>query len=204
MYFIHWRYPQMYSSAFWPWYLVSILAEFAILLEISDHIFQSFPLIRKLGRALTVLISAGLGLFYMLPTILASTGRSRAISSFLLRSFVTKAIILAVLFYTAHLYDTALGRNLGGLMLGFCIYVAVNVAMMGSAQAFGSALFARIIWFLEPLAFALCEVVWLISLWNLSPTLSVQKVAAGTDWDSQAVSLGLTRFNSELSKILHK
>jgi hypothetical protein len=203
MYVIHWRFPLVYPSAYWPWYLVSILAEFAILVEISDHIFRPFPAIRNLGRALTILVSVVLGLAYVLPTIVGHTGRSRAISSFLLRTFATKAIILVVLFYFAHLYEIQLAKNVGGLMLGFSIYVAINVTMMGSIQAFGSALFARVIWFTEPLAFALCELVWIISLWELAPMRSVPVISAEGS-DSGAVSVGLTRFNSELSKILYK
>jgi len=204
MYLVHWFEPQAYPSAYWICYLVSILAEFMVLVEISDQIFRPFPAIRNLGRALTVLVSAALGLFYVLPTILGSTRRSLAVSGFVLRTFVTKAIILAVLFYVSRHYGCQLGRNVGGIMLGFSIYVAMNVAMMGSAQAFGSMLFARIIWFMEPLAFALCLLVWTISLWEISPMPDMQTVSAAMRRDSGVVALELTRFNSELSKILHK
>ena len=72
MYLIYWFEPQAYPSAYWIYYLVSILVEFTVLVEISDHIFQPFLAIRNLGRALTILISAGLGLIYILPTILWS------------------------------------------------------------------------------------------------------------------------------------
>ncbi len=53
MYLIYWLYPQVYPSAYWIYYLVSILVEFTVLVEISDQIFQPFPAIRNLGRALT-------------------------------------------------------------------------------------------------------------------------------------------------------
>jgi len=204
MYFIYWLYPREYSSACWIYFLISILAEFIILVEISDQIFRPFPAIRNLGRALTVLVSAVFGLFYVLPTILDSTGRSRAVAGFALRTFVTKAIILVVLFYVARHYDSQLGRNVGGIMLGFSIYVAIHVAMMGTAQAFGSVLFAHIIWFMAPLAFAMCALVWTISLWELSPMPEMRAVSMATGGDSRTVALELTRFNSELSKIIHK
>jgi hypothetical protein len=213
MYLVYWLGPQIYPSAFWVSYLVTILAEFMVLVEISDHIFRPFPAIRSLGRALTVLISAALGLLYILPTILwptSSTASWRDTQSslttldFALRASVTKAIILVVLFYVAGHYDSQLGRNVGGLMLGFSVYVAMNIAILASAKAFGSVLYARILWVMGPLASALCVVVWTVSLWEIAPIPITATISTAPARDSQAVALELTRYDSELSKILHK
>ncbi len=204
MYAIYWLYPHIYPSAYWIYYLVSILVEFTVLVEISDQIFQSFPAIRNLGRALTVLISAGLGLLYILPTIMGTTDRKRALLDFALRASVTKAIVLAVLFYVARHYGSQLGKNVGGLMLGFSVYVATNVAIWASAEAFGSALFAHLLWFLEPLAFALCLLVWTVSLWEVSPIPSQRTISTASGRNFEAVALELNRFNGELSKFMHK
>ena len=43
------------------------------------------------------------------------------------------------------------GGMLAGLMLGFSIYVAMNIATMASAKAFGAGLFAQVLWFMSPL-----------------------------------------------------
>ena len=204
LYVVYWLDPGVYGQAYWINYLINALAEFAVLVEISDHIFKPFVVIRNLGRAFTLLITAGLGLLYILPTILGSTGRSRAVSGFALRTSVTKAIILVVLFYMARHFNSQLGRNVSGLMLGFSIYVAMNVAVLASAKAFGSLLFAHVIWVMLPLASALCILVWTISLWEIAPMPSVQAISTAPERDSQAVALELTRFDSELSKILHK
>jgi hypothetical protein len=175
-----------------------------VLVEISDHIFQSFPAIRNLGRALTIVISAVLGLIYVLPVVLWSPGRRPALFGFALRASVTKAIILAVLFYVARHYGSQLGRKVGGLMLGFSIYMAINVAMLASATAFSAVLFGPILLLMAPLAFALCLLVWTISLWELAPMPSIPTISTATGRDSEAVALELTRFNSELSKLLYK
>jgi hypothetical protein len=204
LYLVYWLDPQAYPTAFWVYYLLSILVEFTVLVEISDQIFRPYPAIRNLGRALTILISAGFGLVYILPTILRSAVRSRLLLDFALRASVTKAIILVVLFYVARQYGSQLGRNVGGLMLGFFIYVAINVADMASAKAFGPVLFAPVLWVMDPLAFALCILVWTISLWEPAPMPSMRSISTATGRDSEAVALELTRFNSELSKILHK
>jgi len=203
IYLIYWLRPQVYASAYWINYLVSILVEFTVLVEISDQIFRPFPAIRNLGRALTVLISLGLGIFYILPTILGSSSRSRALLGFALRASVTKAIILAVLFYVAHYYASPLGKNVRGLMLGFSIYVAMNIAIMATARAFGSALFAQVLWAMLPLASMLCVLVWTLSLWELAP-MPLRTISTDGRTDSETVALELNRFNSELSRLLHK
>jgi hypothetical protein len=195
---------QAYATAYWIYLLISILVEFTVLVEISDQVFRPFPAIRHLGRALTILISASFGILYILPTILWSTGRSLALLDFALRASITKAVILVVLFYSARHYGSQLGRNVGGLMLGFSIYVAMNVAMWASAKAFGSALFASTLWVMGPAAAALCLLVWTVSLWETVPMPSLQTISPVPERDSEAVALELTRFNSQLSRILRK
>ena len=43
LFLIYWRFPQIYPSAYWIYYLVSVLVEFTVLVEISDHIFSRVP-----------------------------------------------------------------------------------------------------------------------------------------------------------------
>ena len=142
MYLIYWLDPRGYPPAYWIYYLLSILAEFTVLVEISDQIFRPFPAIRNLGRALTIAGSIVLGLIYILPAILSSAGRRPALFDFALRASVTKAIILVVLFQVARHYGAELGRNVSGLMIGFSIYLAMWAVTAGGAKVFGSTLFS--------------------------------------------------------------
>jgi hypothetical protein len=195
--------PRIFPSVYWIYYLVTILVEFSILVEISNHIFQPFPAIRNLGCALTIGISVTLGLVYILPAILWSTERPSALLDFTLRASVTKAIILTVLFCAARYYGSELGRNVSGLMFGFSIYLAMNIGMMAAAKAFGAGLGATILQIMSPLGTALCTVVWVVNLWNpeLAPSAGATLVAGA---DSEALTLELVRFNGRLSRILHK
>jgi hypothetical protein len=204
VYFIYWRAPRMYRSAYWIYFLVTILAEFMVLVEISDQIFRAFPALRYLGRALTVLISAGLGCFYVLPVIVQSTYRDIALLDFALRASITKIIILAVLFYLARHYGSPLGRNVAGLMLGFSIYVAMWAVTAGGAKVFGSTLFRQTLWFMAPVSAALSYLVWTISLWELAPATNMGTISPANAGDSDTVALELNRFNNELSKFLRK
>jgi hypothetical protein len=202
-YLVLWFRPGKYPSMFWIYYLVTILVEFSVLVEISNHIFQPFPALRNLGCALTIAISIGLGLVYILPAILWSMQRSNALIDFTLRASVTKAIILAVLFYAARHYGSELGRNVSGLMLGFSIYLAMNIGMMAAAKAFGPGLATKILWIMSPLGTALCTMVWAVSLWNIE-LAPVPGAAQVTHEDSEALTLELLRYNGTLSKIVHK
>ena len=117
LYAIYGLFPLTYPPVYWFGFLITILVEFAVLVEISDQIFRPFPAIRNLGRALTILTSACLGLFYMLPTALRSGSRSKALIDFTLSSSVTKAIVLLILIYVAKHFG-CLGQKDCGLDAG--------------------------------------------------------------------------------------
>jgi hypothetical protein len=204
VYAVYWILPSEYASTYWFYFLICILAEFAVLLEISDHIFQPFPAIRHLGRALTILISFTFAVVYILPAILQSHERSSTLLDFALRASVTKAVILAVLVFTAHHFGLKLGKNVAGVMLGFSTYLGVNVANFAAAQSFGQALYARILWVVAPLAYTLCLLVWTIALWELAPMPRTDSVRPAAGGNSQALTLELARFNSALSRFLHR
>jgi hypothetical protein len=203
-YALYWIRPNLYPSAYWLYFLLSILVEFAVLVEISDHIFQPFSAIRNLGRGLTVLISATFALVYILPAILQPPGRSSALLDFALRASVTKAVILAVLLLTASHFGLKLGRNVVGLILGFSIFLGISVANFAAAQSFGRALYARILWVMTPIAFTLCLLVWTVALWQLAPMPITGSMPPAGDGDSETLALELARFNNTLSKLLHK
>jgi len=204
MYAVYLRFPRVYPSAYWIYYLVTILAEFTVLIEISDQIFRSFTAIRNLGRALTIAITAVLGLLYILPAILASTHRRMALLDFALRAAITKAVILAVLFYVARHYGSEMGRNVSGLVVGFSIYLAMNITWLTAGRVFQPSLSTDILWVMGPLGFALCALVWIISLWDVAPVPDMSLVSTAARRDADAVALELTRLDNQLSKLLHK
>jgi hypothetical protein len=199
--YFSWSDSQSYRSAFWINYLITILAEFMVLVEISDQVFRAFPAIRNLGRALTGAISIGFGLVYILPAVFEPASRSLAILDFSLRASITKAVILATLFYAARHYGSKLNRNVAGIMLGFSLYLAMNIVIMAAAKAFGRSAFAQILWAMLPAASLLCVVVWTNALWQVIPVAETSRPSGA---DPEGVALALMRFNSELSKILHK
>ena len=201
MYGVYVFYRQAYPSAFWYYYLLGILVEFSVLVEISDHIFQPFPAIRRLGRALTLLISIGFAIFYLIPSIIGAQERQAALLDFTLRSSVTKLVIILAILIASRQFKSKLGMNVAGLILGFTIYLGVNVANSAAAKAFDPAIYAQVLWIISTASYGLCVLVWTVSLWNCVPASSKQAVAEG---DPRDIELGLTRFNHQLSKFLER
>ena len=202
-YVVYWTRPNYHASVYWLSYVLSIVVEFAVLAEISDHIFQPFPAIRSLGRALTIAISLGFGAAYILPTILGSHSMQIALLDFALRASLTKAVILVALFYAARHFGLKLGRNVAGLMLGFSIYIGVNIANFACVEHFGN-LYASILWVISPMAYTLCLLVWTGALWEFAPMPRKASIAPTTGQDSADVALELVRFNNALSRFLNK
>ena len=192
-----------YPYVYWLYFLLGIVVEFAVLVEISDHLFEPFPAIRQLGRLLTITISLGLGLVYILPTILHSHGGQSVLLDFALRASLTKAMILGALLLAAHHYGLRIGKNVAGLILGFSIYLGVNVANFAAEQIF-SHLYAKILWVMSPIAYTLCSAIWLIALWDFVPMPLKSTTSPNVGRDSGDVALELTRFNCELSKFLRR
>jgi hypothetical protein len=57
---------------------------------------------------------------------------------------------------------------------------------------------------MTPIGYELCALVWTIALWERSSVPNVGEISPVVGGSSDAVALELTRFNSELSKLLHK
>jgi hypothetical protein len=203
-YLVYWILPSSHASVYWFCYVLSIIVEFAVLVEISDHIFQPFPAIRNLGRALTLVVSGIFGISYVLPAIVKPQGMPLALLDFALRTSLAKAAILMVLFFAARHFALRLGRNVAGLMLGFSIYQGVNVANFAAAHGRGPMLYAGVLWVISPAAYILCLLVWTVTLWELAPMVIPSSPGQTTEGDSETVALGLARFNNTLSRFLHK
>ena len=204
MYLVYGLDRRAYPSVYWFYYLISILVEFSVLVEISDHIFQSLPAVRRLGRALTIVTSGVLALLYVLPAIVWSHYLRPALLDFALRASVTKIVVLIALFFASRQFRSKLGKNVAALMLGFSIYMGVNVANLAAAKAFDPAIYGQVLWILTPTAYALCLLVWTIALWDTVPARSADIVSLAGGKGPKEVALELAHFNSELSKLIEK
>lgn len=193
--------PLLYSNVYWFSYLMVLLAEFAVLLEISDHIFQPYPGIRRLGQLVTMVACVTLLLTYILPALWRHQSSSFAFLELEKRTSLTKAVLIIILLVVARLYRIPLGRNISGMMLGFAAYLALITADTALAEALGRAAYGTIYNMVAPLSFVLALSIWTAALWRYEPVAPGQPdyFRSGDD-SSEALGDQLGRYSSELSR----
>lgn len=197
--------PGSYPTSYWFYFLINLLAEFAVLVEISDHVFKPYPAIRQFGRFLTICISTLFFILYIFPSFLQFRPSSLALLDFSLRTLLTKAVIIVALGAAARYYRLPLGKNVGGLMMGFALYLGVYIASLAAAQIFGKVLYANILQFMGPLGSILCLLGWTATMWQFEAIPRTSgKLGEPGHVTSEELSYQLTRFNTTLTRMLRK
>jgi hypothetical protein len=201
---VYWLLPNFYPTYYWFYFLVSLLAEFAVVAEISDQIFAPLPAIRWLGRFIVFGISALSLVLYILPSLLRPKPSDAAFLDLTLRLSLAKASIIVVVMAAVRYYRLPLKRNVAGLMLGFGLYLGICIAVYSAAASFGK-FYARVLWFASPLGFMICLLVWTIALWWREPIPArIPQFGDRAVPGSKPLSYQLDRFNSLLTRFLQK
>ena len=197
--------PQYYANFYWFYFVVALLAEFAILTEISDHIFKPYPTIRRFGRLLAITISAGFFFLYIFPALTEHKPSSAAFLDFAKRASITKAFIIVALLAVVRNYRLPLGRYTSGMLLGFAIYLGVSVANFAAAGQFGKALYADVLGLLFPLSYTVCLLVWTVTLWHYEPALpESQAISLSRENSLARLGIELQRFNAVLTRLFER
>lgn len=202
---VYYAWPAWYAHAFWFYFMITLLAEFAVLLEISDHTFSAYRAIRQLGRLLTIGLCGIFVAGYVLPSLARTRPSSVAIDELVKRSSLAKAVIIVVLLVVARHYRIALGKGASGLMFGFSLYLGINVINFSLAEKYGRGLYARTFEVVGPLSYSLALLVWTIALWRYEPAQAVgHPIPAGEEEIPQALGYQLGKFNAVLLRLLRR
>ena len=194
-----------YASIFWFAFLTTVIAEFAVLLQLADYIFAPYPAIRQIGRFLTVSIGVMFTALYIGPSLLEPAPRSLTILDLVVRSSVAKAAIVIVLLVAARYFRIKLGKNIAGIMIGFAIYLALSTANFALAETYGRSQYGQTFATVGPLTQTLTLLVWAIALWEPQPDLlSNREVPGGQEGISEPLSCQLGRFNTALTRLLRR
>lgn len=202
---IYWLRADVYSYAFWPYYLVRILAEFAILAQISDEVFRPFPAIAYLGRVAVVLTAVVFSGLFLLPSFSKSPSSSLAILRFALWASLAKVVAIGAIIGATRYYRLRLTRSIAGLMIGFVLYLSVYGTSFAAHLAFGSPFSRRVLQFIGPAGWLVCVLTWTVALWN--PELSEPLKEKQEAFRSQPygdLSQQIAGLNEALSKRLRR
>lgn len=197
--------PANYASYYWFYFVARMLMEFAVLFGVSDSVFRPYPSVRNLGRVIVGMACLGFVLWYWLPLQENPQPTPVMFLSLIKVSAITKGIAIALLFAFAKSYRISLGRNAGGILLGFAGYLGVLVAVFAAAIHYGRAIYAPVLSWLGPVSFGVCLSIWTISLWNRDPVTRLQ-TAAGTEPEAGAYrpEFQLRRFSAFVTRFLSK
>ena len=197
--------PAHYNRALWFRFLLSVVTEFAVLIEISDHIFSPYVLIRKLGRLLTAGLCAIFSFLYIFPPILKARPWDIAVLSFAQETALAKGIIIVVLLFAARYFRLPLGKNVSGMVVGFAFYLTVSIVTFTAAIYYGRELFENLLSWLWPWSYDLCLLVWAIALWRYEPVPVPQRVPVETAGiPGKPLSAQLGQFNAALMRSLRR
>ncbi len=135
--------PRLYEPLYWPADLATILASYAVMVEIFRWSTRHKPGIRRLTQR--ALLSA-----------VAALGRD-------LR-YVEAGVLLLMLWLLLR-YRIPLGRNLRGLLIGYFLWVSINVVNLAFWFVPGNE-FSNLLRGLLPTTYVLTLGVWCVALWS--------------------------------------
>jgi hypothetical protein len=197
--------PQYHAAEFWFSFAIWQIVEFAVLIEISDHIFERYPAIRSLGRLICASLTFIFLVLYIFPAFASSGSPSEMILELAKRASLTKAAIVLVLLIAQRLYNLRMGRSVTGILVGFSIFLGVSIANFQLAEHYGRAVYAPIFRIVGPLSWTLALLVWAVALWNYEPGFAGSRPP---DDENRAgavpVAAQLARFNHLLLKLLQR
>ena len=159
-----------YVTVWWATRFVLITLEYGVLWEISRKVFRRFPGAGSVANKFLFLIFALLTARYFLASGLSADDILRkSVHLFERDLHVVEAVTLFVIIVCLSYYMIRLQRNLFGLILGYGLFISVDVVTLTARSYFWTEY--GMWWGLtKGLAFILCLVVWLIFLWIADPS----------------------------------
>lgn len=193
----------VYPEAAWARLLTSLVAEFIVLLEISDHLFGRFPAVRRLGRFLAAVICAAFLFAYVLPALSEAHTSQLLILEFYKRASLTKAVVIVVLLAACRFYRLPMTREVSGIIVGFAVFLTSNIVNCTLMEELGVSATERAFGIIGPLSYTLGMLIWTVALWNAKPALAAQP-ASPEGRPAMALDLRLEKLNNTLTRLLRR
>ena len=162
--------PHRYGTVYWYTELATVIASYAVIIEILHQALQCYPaLSRPVTRLLGIVFA--LTVSYACCDLLAngyvSLSRFAADLARDLR-FVEGALFVVLLWFFGR-HRLSLGRNLGGITIGSAIWIGANVIDLAFLSLRGQE-FSAFLRELLPVTYLMALAVWCVSLWSAAAT----------------------------------
>jgi hypothetical protein len=168
-------YPALYPGVYWSTEFVGVFAGCAVVLEFYWIALAQFPGVAKLARSALLLVFLLTFSRVLLTAMQGAHGWSLLLIVQLERDmrFVQTAAILSLLFLFLQ-YRIPIGRNLRGIILGYGLFLGINILNLTYLGRFGGEV-QLIASQIQSSAYFIALCVWTVFLWSYSP----QPSAAG-------------------------
>ena len=159
-----WYYP-LYDNVYWATQFVSLVMGSLVVFEIYRMALQEYPGAAKIARNLL-----GVAFLAIFARVLLSSHPRTAIEIVYayvrlerdLRFVQTAAILSLVLLFLW--YAIPFGRNLGGILVGYAVFVAISVVQLSMVSKFGPRV--QLLWnIVQPFSYTFATLCWLRALW---------------------------------------
>lgn len=157
--------PKLYEPLYWPADLATILASYAVMIEIFRWSTRHKPGIRRLTqRALLTVFAVAVAFAASNFAHGKFSSPSRAVADLGRDLRYVEAGVLLLMLWLLMRYRIPLGRNLLGLLVGYCFWVGVNVVNLAFWFVPGNE-FSILLRGLLPTTYLLTLGIWCVTLW---------------------------------------
>lgn len=177
-----------YRLWWWATEYFGVLLGYWLLMDILEKALAPYAGVRKFARGVGLTTLAAVLAFTVLEWRLENKHTLAALTSIEIeRNLRSAEVVLLCAFLVAIvLYGAPLGRNLRGIVLGYGIYIALDLTANAARSHFGASF--QTIWRVVHSYSYLCALaIWTLSLWSFTPVrLSAGTVALENDYEALA------------------
>lgn len=155
-----------FPQYFWIRFLTLVVAEFALLVQIGDHVFSPYPVLRSIGRMVTIGVAMVFSAAFVVPPLLKVHSSENSIYDLTLHSAVIKGLVTTLLVGLAAYSHVPLGRNIKAIVFGLMSYLAINIANFALVRQLGWDAYGQAFATIGPLSQTLMLLIWAVGLWT--------------------------------------
>jgi len=163
------RAPELYQTLYWDTQFVTVAASYAVCVEVFKNGLRHTPGLARFAQRLLMVVFV-LALSYAASDFLHGWHGSAARAAATLGSYLSyvEASVLLVMLWLFGRYRISFGRNLLGLLIGYSLWVGIDVIILvllflpGNGASLGLRKFA-------PAAYLVVLTIWCVGLWASRP-----------------------------------
>jgi hypothetical protein len=161
--------PGLYAPLYWPTELATVLASYAVIVEIFRQVLKHNPGAARLVQNLLLLLFAFM-LVYASFDILrpGSLSLPRAIVELARDLRYVEGALLLIMLSLFVRYRISVSSNLSGLVFGYAFWVGINIITLALWFLPGNELSVRLRTLL-PLSYNVALFIWCLALWAVQP-----------------------------------